>query len=52
MLYDAWIAKCRAAGARVESAVVTGPPFWQTTEIEEAPALIEETVRALKAARA
>jgi exosortase A-associated hydrolase 2 len=32
---------------RVHSSVVQGPAFWQTTEIEEAPALLEATTTAL-----
>lgn len=31
--------------------VVIGPPFWQTTEIEDAPALIEATLQALEERR-
>jgi uncharacterized protein len=33
-------------GCAVRSQVVSGPAFWQTTEIEDAPALIEATVSA------
>ena len=36
------------AGWHVEAHVVTGPPFWQTTEIEDAPALIAATLSALQ----
>lgn len=36
-----------AAGWRVDLQVVAGPAFWQTTEIEDAPDLIEATVRAM-----
>lgn len=38
----------RQAGARVHAEIVTGPAFWQTTEIEDAPALIEATLRAME----
>jgi uncharacterized protein len=43
---DAW----REAGHTVHSQVVMGPAFWQTQEIEDAPALIAATVAALQAA--
>lgn len=33
----------REAGWQVDARTVAGPAFWQTTEIEEAPALIEAT---------
>ncbi|MEO8247890.1 MAG: hydrolase 2, exosortase A system-associated [Burkholderiales bacterium] len=36
-----------AAGFDVDSQVIAGPAFWQTTEIEAAPLLIEATVAAL-----
>ena len=35
------------AGFAVTSQVVKGPSFWQTTEIEDAPALVEATTAAL-----
>ena len=38
------IEKWRAAGWRVLTQVVQGPAFWQTLEIEEAPALIEASL--------
>lgn len=41
-----------AAGWRVDLQVVAGPAFWQTTEIEDAPDLIDATVRALRGHRA
>ncbi|URI10267.1 hydrolase 2, exosortase A system-associated [Aquincola tertiaricarbonis] len=41
--------KWRAAGVPVQSAAVRGPAFWQTVEIEDAPALIEATTAALVA---
>lgn len=40
---DAW----RAAGAQVQARAVRGPAFWQTTEIEDAPALVEATLACL-----
>ncbi len=43
------IAGWRAAGAAVHAEVVFGPAFWQTTEIEEAPALIDATLAAVTA---
>ena len=42
---DTW---CNA-GHSVRSRVIDGPAFWQTTEIEDAPALIDASVRALEA---
>jgi uncharacterized protein len=35
------------AGFDVRTQVVAGPPFWQTADIEEAPALLDATSRAL-----
>lgn len=40
----------RAAGWDVHAQALRGPAFWQTTEIEDAPALIEATRSALSAA--
>jgi exosortase A-associated hydrolase 2 len=40
---EAW----RQAGHAVSAAVVHGPAFWQTQEIEDAPVLIEATIRML-----
>lgn len=40
---DQWL----EAGFSVNARVVHGPAFWQTTEIEDAPELIEATLRAL-----
>lgn len=45
----AWLEQCREAGHLVRAAAVPGPAFWQTTEIEEAPALLQATVDALQA---
>jgi len=41
------IERWQQAGYAVGSQVVQGPAFWQTTEIEEAPALLAATVAAL-----
>jgi len=35
------------AGWQLHSRIVQGPAFWQTTEIEEVPALVEATLEAL-----
>ena len=43
----AWV----QAGCRVNSHLVNGPAFWQTTEIEDAPLLIDATTAALGRAR-
>ena len=40
----------QAAGWQVETHAVPGPAFWQTTEIEDAPALLTATAAALRAA--
>ena len=45
---DAW----RNAGRSVQAQAVPGPAFWQTQEIEDAPALIAATTAALLAAQA
>jgi exosortase A-associated hydrolase 2 len=37
----------QSAGFEVRTQVVAGPPFWQTADIEEAPALLDATLRAL-----
>lgn len=41
------LTRWRSAGYRVHAAAVAGPAFWQTVEIEDAPALIDATVRSL-----
>lgn len=41
---DQW----RTAGYQTQAQLVQGPSFWQTTEIEDAPALLDATVTALK----
>lgn len=38
----------RLAAARADVQLVQGPPFWQTAEIETAPALIEATLAAMQ----
>ena len=43
------IALMRAQGFQVRNHMARGPSFWQTTEIEDAPDLIVQTVRALEA---
>lgn len=40
--------RLNAEGAHVRTEVVNGPAFWQTQEIEIAPALIEASLRALE----
>ena len=42
---------CIDAGVAVTARAVTGPPFWQTAEVEEAPALIDATRVALGGGR-
>lgn len=39
----------RTAGAGIDASVVIGPAFWQTVEVEEAPALLAATLAALQA---
>lgn len=39
----------QSAGVPVRTTVVTGPAFWQTAEIEDAPALIPATVDSMQA---
>lgn len=43
------LAQWDAAGYAVQAEVVHGPQFWQTTEIEDAPALLAATLAALQA---
>ena len=45
----ATLAAWQQAGWQVQAQAVQGPPFWQTTEIEDAPALLDATARALLA---
>ncbi len=42
------LAEWRRAGWDVQASALRGPSFWQTTEIEEAPALVNATVAALR----
>jgi hypothetical protein len=35
------------SGVKIDSSIVRGPSFWQTTEIEDAPELISATMEAL-----
>ncbi len=42
--------KWQQAGWHVNGLAVAGPTFWQTTEIEDAPALVQATVSALRGA--
>ncbi len=46
------VTRWRAAGCMVRTQVVRGPAFWQTTEIEDAPALLDATLVALAAGAA
>lgn len=41
-------ARWQAAGWQVHMQAVTGPAFWQTVEIEDAPVLVQATVAALQ----
>ena len=43
------IARWQQAGFRIGNHIAHGPAFWQTTEIEDAPALIAATTAALSA---
>lgn len=43
------VERWRAAGHDVQARAVAGPAFWQTVEIEDAPALVAATVEALEA---
>lgn len=45
------IEQWQASGFTVAAEVVTGPSFWQTTEIEDAPKLLAATLAALELAR-
>lgn len=38
----------RSAGWQVDALALPGPPFWQTIEVEDAPALLVATMRALQ----
>ena len=39
----------RLAGCSVEASLIEGPAFWQTSEIEEVPLLIDATLAAIRA---
>ena len=41
------VERWRGAGHEVDASAVTGPTFWQTQEIEDAPALLDATAVAL-----
>jgi exosortase A-associated hydrolase 2 len=43
--------RLQSSGLRVELEVVTGPPFWQTQEIEDCDALLVRTLALMNAAR-
>lgn len=43
-----FIEQARAAGVAAEAQRVRGPAFWQSVEIEEAPALIDASIAALE----
>lgn len=49
---DAALATWRDAGYQVQALAVSGPAFWQTVEIEDAPALVEATLAGLRKASA
>lgn len=44
---DAALARWQRAGWAAQHQAVSGPSFWQTVEIEEAPALVQATVQRL-----
>lgn len=46
---QAALQRWQSAGWLATAQVVTGPPFWQTTETEDAPALVAATVAAMGA---
>jgi exosortase A-associated hydrolase 2 len=43
------VTRLGGSGLRVDAFAVQGPAFWQSVEIEESPALVEETVRRMSA---
>jgi len=47
---QAALAAWTAAGFAVQAAVVNGPAFWQTQEIEDAPALLQASLAAMQGA--
>ena len=44
---QAHLPQWQAAGWQLQGQAVPGPAFWQTTEIEDAPALLAATLAAL-----
>ena len=42
------VSQWQASGFQVASQIVNGPAFWQTTEIEDAPALLDATIAAIR----
>jgi uncharacterized protein len=46
---EARLGAWRSAGWSVQAQAVSGPAFWQTTEIEDAPALLAATLAAVQA---
>ena len=49
---EAALARWQEAGHSVSASVVSGPGFWRTTEIEDAPALLAATTSAVQSLRA
>jgi uncharacterized protein len=45
---QAALGQWQAAGYAVASAAVAGPPFWQTSEIEDAPAMVQASLSSLR----
>ena len=41
------LSQWQASGFQAASHIVTGPAFWQTTEVEDAPVLIDATIAAI-----
>ena len=48
---EPWLHRWRQAGHAVHATAVQGPAFWQTQEIEDAPALVAATLQLLEGAR-
>jgi len=42
------IEQWRSAGCAVEAVQVEGPAFWQTSEIEDAPQLLDSTLAVVR----
>jgi exosortase A-associated hydrolase 2 len=47
-----WIARARSRGLQVDAMAIAGPPFWNTVEVIECPALVDATVKALEGSNA